>query len=569
MKRIHWVTIVLFCCLLLTGAVTALVHTSKSPQQPSVRIPDHASKPDVVPSHTVPASNAVGSYSQHKSLVADPGPSRGAAQSKGETIVRFDSLAAQRDFITRNSLLATDVTPVEQLGVYRVGRTQLHATRGSEVFTSNHYSALLAPTDTYYSTQWYLGKVGAPPTWNNTLGNPSNIVAVIDTGFALTHEDLDNKWAINSGESGPTTSEGEAPNCTSRGLVLDKSCNNLDDDNDGYVDNRLGWDFTGSDNSVQVGETNPSSTSAFHATAVSGLIAAESSNNQGVTGMSWDSQLLPLQALSDDGNGDTISVALAIHYAVTHAAKVINLSLGSSDNDPLVAEQVQYALDSGVVVVAAAGNDGGGQLAYPANYPGVIAVGASDSVDNRASFSNYGSNLALVAPGTSSICSTGWTVARPSDYYACGYSGTSFSSPIVAGAAALLLSENPSLSPTQVKTALTTTAVKVPGMAGQSYTTRYGYGRLDVYAALTNVALPTPRGSCTSHLLGAKCEIRAINTRTNEVMPFGLSDLETAASTYSLARASLSASNSWLLQQRVVVSGRYSLVKEEGIDAHN
>ncbi len=504
-------------------------------------------------------------------------------------LVRFESPSAKALFLKENRLSLADVNYIDELDVYRINRSGIKSTRGSRLYEPQRYRALLTPNDTFYSSQWHLHKVNALPAWNNTMGDESVVIAVIDTGFGLQHEDLDEKWAIDSGEVGPTANEGGAPNCTSRGLALDKSCNNIDDDGNDYIDDYRGWDFTGADNSVQAGETSPADPSATHGTFVAGLAAAESSNAQGVSGVSWGSKVLPIQALSDTGDGDTVSVALAINYAVAQGAGVINMSLGSDGDDPLVAEQVQAAIDAGVSVVAAAGNDGWAQLSYPASYPGVIAVGATDSSDNRVSFSNYSSNLALVAPGTSSICSTAWTEGQPIDRYVCGYSGTSFSSPIVAGAAALLISQNSTLTPAQVKTALTSTATKVAGMAGQNFTTRYGYGRLNTYEALKSISLAAPLGhvlnthtvslaattgiyrpemnsTCTSYHASAQCRVRAINTASNQVVwlanePGAASELNT----YWNASSSNLGVGTWLVQAFAEATGRRSLVREESL----
>ncbi|MCC7543613.1 S8 family serine peptidase [bacterium] len=512
------------------------------------------------------------------------------SQSQGGTtttskLVRFESDRAKDVFIAHNRLQPEQLEYISALGVYRVSAST-DQTEGSKVYNSQRYRVLLTPNDTFYSSQWHFAKVHAPATWDNTVGDSSVTVAVIDTGFALEHQDLDDAWYVNDGESGVTESEGAEPNCTSRALSLDKSCNNIDDDADGYVDNRLGWDFANIDNNVQTGETDPLDSATTHGTLVSGLIAAESSNAQGVAGMSWHTKILPLQALTDLGEGDTVSVALAIHYAVTHGAQVINLSLGSDGDDPLVAEQIEYAHEQGVVVVAAAGNENEGTLSYPANYPTVIAVGATDTADVRASFSNYGSNLALVAPGTS-ICSTSWSSANQTTRYTCGSAGTSFSSPIVAGAAALLLAQNTTLTPTQVKSALTATATKVAGMSGQSFTTRYGYGRLNMYEALKSVSYTAPSGqplstrqvslaaisghtrpelnsTCVSPVPNAVCRVRAIRTTDNAVA--WLDDGVGAPPDYNLywnASAVGMSSGSWLIQTYVESEGKRSMVSQE------
>lgn len=511
------------------------------------------------------------------------------ASQTQDVLLRFNSEASKTAFIRQNNITLADLEFYPNINVFSLPKAKLITanTAGTTVFEQKTYQALLTPNDTFYGSQWHLSKVNALPAWNNTLFDDSTTIAVIDTGFALEHEDLDDKWLVNIGEQGSTENEGPAPNCTSRGLGLDMSCNNLDDDADGYVDNVVGWDFDADDNSVQAGETNPVDSSATHGTFVAGLAAAESSNSQGVSGVSWGSRILPLQALSDAGEGYTVSVALAIRYAVDAGAQIINMSLGSDGDDELVAEQIDYAIDQGVTVVAAAGNDGVGQLSYPANYPGVIAVGATDSSDNRASFSNYGANLSLVAPGTSSICSTAWSNSNQTHHYVCGYSGTSFSSPIVAGAAALLLSQNPTLNPAQVKTALQDSAAKLPGMSGQNFTTRYGYGRLNSYEALKLVSLAAPTGhvlnthtiklseetgiyrpdmnsTCTSYYDSAQCRVRAVNTSTNQLV-WLVSELDAGAdinSYWNAQSAGLGVGN-WLVQVVAQSGGVKSLVREE------
>ncbi len=507
--------------------------------------------------------------------------------SDQKQLVRFDSPASRANFITTNNLSSQDVQEIPGLNAYQVRADHIVPVAGVEVFSPKRYYATLTPRDAQYSNQWYLPKIDATTTWNTTMGTEDAVVAIIDTGFALSHEDLVDKWAVNAGESGAVADEGSAPNCTSRSLAMDKSCNNLDDDLDGYTDNILGWNFVSGTNNVQAGQTAPSSAAATHGTLTSGLAAADTDNVLGVSGVAWKSRILPIQVLGDDGLGDTVSVALGIRFAVDYGARIINMSLGSSENDPLVSEQVDYALAHNVVVVAAAGNDGCDCISYPGNYPGVIAVGASTSTDTRASFSSYGANLALLAPGTSTICSTAWSVAQPTSLYSCGYSGTSFSSPVTAGAAALLLAQNPNLTPSQVKSALTSTATKVSGMNGQNFTTTYGYGRLNVYDALKSVSLHAPDGGvvnthsaslaalsgiyrpemnsiCTSPIVDAVCQVRAINTLTNQVIVLSDSLAPTSAmNLYWNANTSGLIAGTWLVQARVVANGQASMVQED------
>jgi subtilisin family serine protease len=313
-------------------------------------------------------------------------------------------------------------------------------------------------------------------------------VAVIDTGFALNHEALRNQWWTNPGEIGPTSSEGPAPNCTSQGLALDKSCNNLDNDGDGYASDWRGWDFVDGDNNPVAGKTTPSSTAAFHGSFVAGLVGGASDNANGDSGVAWGARIMPLQVLADTGTGYTDAIANAIDYAVAHGASVINLSLGSSYNDPFLHQSIDAAIAAGVTVVAASGNSNCDCILYPANYPETIAVGATDTSDARASFSSYGANLDLVAPGAN-VCSAFWTVANSTTSYGCGQ-GTSFATPLVAGAAALILSRHGTAKPADIARYLAEGADSVAAMATDT-THQYGAGRLDITQALLQATQPT------------------------------------------------------------------------------
>ena len=235
--------------------------------------------------------------------------------------------------------------------------------------------------------------------WDTTTGSGA-IIAVIDTGFALQHEDLVAAWASNSGENGVTSS---SDTCWT-GSPEDKSTNACDDDDNGYVDDYLGWDFVNTNNSPQAGDTNPNGDAAAHGTEVAGLSGAVGDNGVGISTISWSNRLMPLQALDDDGRGYTSDVVAAVYYAVDNGADVINMSLGGSANDPALATAINYAYSNNVPVVAAAGNCGTGQeygcdpakpgeMGYPALYDNVISVGATTVSNSRASFSSYGPGL--------------------------------------------------------------------------------------------------------------------------------------------------------------------------------
>jgi subtilisin family serine protease len=346
------------------------------------------------------------------------------------------------------------------------------------------YKPLLTPNDPS-SSQWWVSQTGLPAAWDAGTGSQNTTVAVIDSGYALNHEELSNRWALNDGEQGATGNQAISKlncsdsnlslnescnlidddfdgivdnesgstniqnpskrNCTDSGLPLDKSCNNVDDDNNGYVDDFRGWDFSNYDASVQAGEVNPNGSNTTHGTMVSGILGATGNNSKGIAGVNWQTKILPLQALDDDEYGDTLTVSRAVRYAADQDADVISLSLGSDLGDSYLRQAVQYALDRGSLVVAAAGNDGCDCISYPANYPEVIAVGASNPAGNPASFSNYGLNLDIMAPGQS-MTSSSWSPNNGTSAYASNIAGTSFSTPYISGLLALLRSHQPQAS---------------------------------------------------------------------------------------------------------------------------
>lgn len=379
------------------------------------------------------------------------------------------------------------------------------------------YHALgTTPNDPQYAASWVLQKTNAAAAWNITTGS-TVIVADIDTGYALQHEDLQGSWYQNPGETG-TDANGK-----------DKATNGIDDDGNGYVDDWRGWNFYGryqptadpctqnglgsyvENNNPQAGQsgddvmyqetktcfgTNPGDPhgAISHGTSTAGLIGATTNNGVGIATMNWNTKIMPLQALGDDGSGWTSDIVKAVRYAVDNGAQVINMSLGGPDFDPAMQSAIDYAYSHNVVVVAAAGNcgtgnEGGcdntkpGQMMYPSLYQHVIAVGATDQNDTRASFSSYGRGLDIAAPGYGNIVAplidTRTTPYNYTNGYSSGLAGTSFSSPIVASAASLVRSMRPGTSVDDVIAILDATARKPSTMNGQLYTTQYGHGVVD------------------------------------------------------------------------------------------
>ena len=353
------------------------------------------------------------------------------------------------------------------------------------------YYALLLPNDPYAQSSWALQSTRTPSAWNQTTGS-SVVVAVIDSGFALNHEDLKSQWYQNPGETG-TTKAGDR--CWTGG-AQNKANNNCDDDNNGYIDDNSGWNFVMSSNNPQAGQLNVNGAAVSHGTETAGLAGAASNNGLGIASFNWGTRLMPLQALNDDGAGYTSDVIAALYYAVDNGAQVINMSLGGSQLDPAMQTAIDYAYDHNVVVIAAAGNCGTGQelgcdpntpgaMSYPALNNHVIAVGATDSANGHASFSSYGPGLDVVAPGAGNIVSPMWQPSNQTTSYAGSLYGTSFATPFVTSLAALIKSVRLSTSVDDLTALIDGSAQKVSAMTGKAYTPLYGHGLINSNSAIT------------------------------------------------------------------------------------
>ena len=295
------------------------------------------------------------------------------------------------------------------------------------------------------------------------------IVAVIDTGLDYTHEDL----AAEKIWHNPVERK-----------------NGRDDDNNGYVDDLIGWNFVDNNN-------NPWDLSG-HGTHIAGVIAACTNNGIGIAGANPQARIMPLKVANFIGQARSAAVASAIYYAVDAGARIINLSLGGELVTELEAAAARYARERDVLIIVAAGNRGvsAEQEGY-ATLPGVLVVGASDLQGQRAGFSNFGSNVALLAPGvdvlslrakdTDFISLTdpldypdeSAVVGEDQQYYRA--SGTSFATALTTGVASRVLSQRPELSSSDLREALVQSAVDIdpPGVDQLS-----GYGQLDYFAAL-------------------------------------------------------------------------------------
>lgn len=317
----------------------------------------------------------------------------------------------------------------------------------------NHIARICAtPQDTYFSFQWALynqgqsiGPPGSPQgtnradisataAWEETKGRQDVVIAVIDTGVDLLHPDLRNKL-VSSGKDF------------------------VNEDDDATDDNG-------------------------HGTFVSGIAAAETNNNEGIAGVAWDCLILPVKTMDENGEGYYSWIIDGIVWAVDNGADVINLSIGGPDPDPALEAAVRYANENDVVVVSSAGNDAE-PVYFPAAYDEyVLAVAATDFDDAHISWSNYGPEIDVGAPGEWIIsCMPTWYFGIGSIPYAYG-DGTSFSCAFVSGFAALIKSLKDWMSADDIMDVIKFSSDDVNAGEFPGRDDNLGYGRINMEKAL-------------------------------------------------------------------------------------
>lgn len=315
------------------------------------------------------------------------------------------------------------------------------------------------------SKQWGLKKINAEAAWDYVKGSKPVKVAVVDDAVYIDHEDLkDNVW----------TNPGEI------------SGNGIDDDKNGYVDDVQGWDAANSDNDPRPNSTARLAGFQTHGTHVSGIAAGRTNNNKGMASLSFNVTLIPIKtsyiASSGGAKLSTVALARGIEYAVATKADIINMSWGSLGQSSTIKSALEVAADSGIVLVASAANYGrdwrGALYAYPASYDDVISVGASDQSDKKTAFSQYNNKIDVLAPGQGIYS----CIASSATSYA-SESGTSMAAPMTAALAALILSKNPDLTPSEVEQIIKTTAVNVDAQ-NSGFVGRIGSGRINAEAAI-------------------------------------------------------------------------------------
>ena len=331
---------------------------------------------------------------------------------------------------------------------------------GVEMAEPNYliHKALVPDDYGLVGNQWGLAKIGAVQSWTMTLSGINDatvVVAILDTGILSTHAEMIGQLVPGTNIISPGT---------------------------------------------------PPEDDEFHGTFVAGVVAAHTNNGIGMAGVAWKAKLMPVKILAADGSGDEFGMVSGLNWAVAHGARVINMSLGSCSGG-VCRPGTQYAADAmvsawnnGAVLIAATGNEGMQAVSYPASYPYVVGVGATDNGDNRATYSNYGGMVDLAAPGGGCAAVYDPTVdifscAIPASTYATAC-GTSAAAPFVSGLAAVILGQNPNLTNEDVVRIMESTADPVGGSGWNQYT---GYGRINMYRALAGAETAAPADNISAY----------------------------------------------------------------------
>ena len=322
----------------------------------------------------------------------------------------------------------------------------------------------IVPNDPKYAEQWSLPAMKLPEAWTIEKGNKNVVIAIVDSGIDYRHDDLANKIWVN---------QDEIPD------------NEIDDDENGYVDDIHGWDFTDAPNLQAEGDSieddNEPIDESGHGTHVAGIAGALPDNGIGIAGVAWNCSLMAVRAGLSLGGGSRMQdddSAAAIVYAADNGADIINMSWGSKQQSFVIRDAVEYAYARGVVLIGAAGNSNEDESIFPAAYRKVIAVASTNQFQQRFYRSNYGASVDIGAPGNGIISTqidNGYRILT----------GTSMAAPHVAGVAALMLSKRPALTHEEIRQILINTADSVPEEDSEVPDPKFvGAGTVNAYRAL-------------------------------------------------------------------------------------
>lgn len=368
----------------------------------------------------------------------------------------------------------------------------------------------VTPIDSFYPQQWGLPKMKCPDAWMYALGSQSIIIHIIDLCIDYGHPDLVHNIWQNLGEDADGDGHTVEWDPDSNKWIFDPGdTNHVDNDNNGYHDDLVGWNFGGDPPEWDPNNDPDCKKRGFytsdHGDHTAGTAAAVTDNRLSVeeatqvcegrrgtvAGTAWFSKIIAARV-----SGYYISECVAaIAYGVDNHAKIISMSWGYDQDYAILRNEINAAWDAGLLLVASAGNDNSEAPHYPATYPNVIAVAATNSFDVKEDYSTYGTWVDICAPGDN------WGPAREYKWWRYCYSemgGTSTSAPFVAGVAALIWSCYPDSNNSAIKTALLNSADNIYGIPGNSpYVGKLGSGRANAYNGVRYYgALPRPSGDC-------------------------------------------------------------------------
>lgn len=322
-------------------------------------------------------------------------------------------------------------------------KAKLHQNSTVENVTYDRAAApAYTPNDPMWPNMWHAANVRLGEALDLSFGSNKIVVAIMDTGVFTGHNDLKNNLWVN-------------PN--------DRSGDGIDNDNNGYIDDRYGWDFSNNDNI-------PNDVHG-HGTACAGLASATMDNGIGGCGTGPRSRIMALKASTDDGWFYDSNNVPAYLYAANKGANIISGSFFSDRVSQSEEDALDYCLSKNVLPIIAAGNANTKIPYYPGAYEQVLGVAATVGSNEKASFSNYGSWVDVAAPGVSLVTTTN------NGGYTSGFAGTSGACPVVAGVAALVWGARPSLTALQVRAIIEDTSIAVSNDFAN-------YGRIDAKSAV-------------------------------------------------------------------------------------
>ena len=394
----------------------------------------------------------------------------GNGRAPDEIIVKFKPGVASQNIAAINQAHGTEVLATSRFAGFKRLRVPAGKTIDEmvEVYSRNpnvEYAepnfiayAFWIPNDQYYPYQWHMGQIHMEQAWEiNRGGHSGVIVAVIDTGVA--YEDYTDPI------SGAVYKQ--APDLKNTHFVA-------------------GYDF--------VNDNSHANDDEGHGTHVAGTIAQSTNNSIGVAGVAFNTAIMPIKALDNEGSGTYAGIADGIYFAAENGARVINMSLGGNNGSTTLAQALEHAYNEGITIVCAAGNNGAeNKISYPAAYDDYcIAVGATRYDETRAPYSNRGASLDLMAPGGDLNVDQNnddykdgilqQTIGNdPTEFAYYFYQGTSMATPHVSGVAALLIASGVADAPDDIRRVLESTA-RDKGDPG--WDPVYGWGIIDAYAAL-------------------------------------------------------------------------------------